>query len=75
MDIIFVYPKSSVAIKNGKREGTTELAHRESPDLAEDKLVLENTSSNIVNKHIQKGRKSLFILIIKNFILYIWTPH
>ena|GEM_PF-2207506 len=55
IDIIFVYPKSSVAIKNGKREGTTEFAHKLNPFFAADKLLFEKRIKNKVNKHIMVG--------------------
>ena len=49
---------SSVATKKGKRAGTTEVAHKISPFLAEAKLVLEKRIKPIQNK--QKRRDSAF---------------
>ena len=37
-------------MKNGKSDGTTELAHNDKPVLAADKLELENITSDNVNK-------------------------
>ncbi len=53
----FVLYKSSVAIKKGKRLGSTELDHNNSPDFAASKLEEENKIKNIVkskNKTVQK---------------------
>lgn len=55
--ITFVYPKSSVAIKNGRRAGTTELAHKINPSFAADKLSLEKITKDIVNNTKRVGIK------------------
>lgn len=59
---ILVLDKTSVAIKNGKREGTTEFAHNFSPDFAACKLVDENRTRHMVNSRNMTGIKFLFIL-------------
>lgn len=74
MDIIFVYPKSSVAIKNGKRDGTTEFAHKLSPFLAADKLVFEKTIKNKVNKQIIVGIIRLLAFNTSILNLFMDTP-
>ena len=56
-------------MKNGKREGSTELAHKLSPDFAAIKLFLENAKSRIVNKQIKPGKNIFFKLKINNFIM------
>lgn len=60
---ILVCIKSSVETKKGKREGTTELAHKVSPDLTAGRLDLEKTSKHKVNNRKTKGKK--FLLIFK----------
>lgn len=60
---IFVCIKSSVETKKGKREGTTEVAHKVSPDFTAGRLDLEN-----ISKHIVKHKKiigNIFLLIFK----------
>ena len=74
IEITFVYPSNSVAIKKGSKDGTTEFAHRASPVFADDRLALENINKNKVNKHIQIGTNDFFILKTKNFILCMDTP-
>lgn len=49
MSIIFVYDKSSQAIKKGRREGTTPCAQRVIPSLHACKFSLENETSPIKN--------------------------
>ena len=53
---MLVYPRSSVAIKKGKSEGKTEFAHKESPSLVAERLVLENKSRLIVKSKNKAGR-------------------
>lgn len=60
LEIIFVYPSSSVAIKKGNNEGITLLAHKRSPDLVATRLLLENTTKQTVNKQKSKGKIFLF---------------
>ena len=74
IEITFVYPRSSVAMKKGSREGTTEFAHKASPVFADDKFAFENINKNRVNKHIHIEIKDFFILNTKNFILCMDTP-
>ena len=60
MAITFVWLKSYVAIKNGKRAGIILFAHKYNPFLAEARLDEENNTSNIV-----KSTK----IILKKFFL------
>lgn len=59
---IFVFDKTSVAIKKGRSEGTTEFAHNFSPDLAACMLVDENKTRHIVNNKNMPGIIFLFSL-------------
>ena len=58
MAITFVWLKSSVAIKNGKRAGIILFAHKYNPFLAEARLDEENNTSNIV-----KSTKIILIIV------------
>ena len=55
--MILVCIKSSVATKNGNKEGMTELAHKDKPDLTACKLDLENISKQMVNNKNKIGKK------------------
>ena len=70
----FVHPKSSVAIKNGKREGTTELAQSLSPFLAAIKFEFENNTRKIVNNIKIIGIHHFLNEITKNFMLVCKIP-
>ena len=61
--IILVWDKASVATKNGKSEGTTEVAHNVSPDFTAGKLVFENISKQKVKHKNINGMMFLFTLI------------
>lgn len=63
MFTIFVCIKSSVETKNGNREGTTEVAHKVSPDFTAGRLDLENISKHMV-KH-KKNSGNIFLFIFK----------
>jgi hypothetical protein len=73
---ILVLDRSSVAIKKGKSDGTTEVAHNFKPDFAADRLLLENNNKHNVKIRKIIERKFLFILKINIFIVFffIWTP-
>ena len=71
---MFVLDSSSVAIKKGNREGTTELAHSFKPDLAACRLEEENTTKQAVKSKTMIEIKFFLILITKIFIFFIWTP-
>ena len=60
---MFVLDSSSVAIKKGNREGTTELAHSFKPDLAACRLEEENTTKQAVKSKTMIEIK--FFLILK----------
>lgn len=60
---IFVCIKSSVDTKNGKSEGTTEVAHKVSPDFTAGRLDLEKISKHIVNPKKISG--NTFLLTFK----------
>ena len=64
MFIIFVCINNSVATKNGKSEGTTELAHNDKPDFTAGRLELENTNKQSVKVKNIIGKKFLFNFII-----------
>ena len=51
-----VWVKSSVAIKNGKRDGTIEFAHKFKPDLELVKFDFENTIIKIINRQKIAGK-------------------
>ena len=59
---------SSVAIKKGSREGTTDKAQRTKPFLAAVKLSEENSNKNKVKIQIHVGRIIFFNLKIKTRI-------
>lgn len=61
--IMFVCISNSVETKNGKRAGTTEVAHRESPDFTAAKLVLEKIKIHSVNDKNRIAKKFLFNFI------------
>ena len=65
--ITLVYPNSSVAIKNGRREGTILFAHNSKPSFAATKLFFEKIIRQIVKK--QKIAGKIFLLIDKNMNL------
>ena len=46
---ILVLVSNSVAIKKGRSDGTTELAHNFKPDFAAPMLLDENTNKHIIN--------------------------
>ena len=54
---------NSVAIKKGKRDGTTEFAHNDNPDFTADKLVLEK-----INKPNVKAKKTSENIFLFNLI-------
>ena len=58
---ISVFESSSVAIKKGNREGTTDVAHKVNPCFAEGRLYDENIISPIVNNRNIIGKKCFFI--------------
>ena len=63
--------KTSVAIKNGNREGITEFAHSFKPDFAACMLLEENRIRHIKNSRNIPGSKFRLILntnILKGFI-------
>lgn len=60
--------KSSVATKNGKRQGITLFVHKESPCFAASKFVSENNIRESVNKDSSIVKKYFLILITKKFI-------
>lgn len=66
--ITYVWLNNSVAIKNGSKEGTTEFAHSNKPDVALFKLVLENKIINKINKQKMLGKMAFLSFTIKNFI-------
>lgn len=50
---MLVYDNSSVAIKNGRSDGTTAVAHNNKPSFAELRFVLEKiTKSNVKIKKV-----------------------
>ena len=59
---ILVCISSSVATKNGKREGTTELAQSNNPDFTAGRLLLEN-----INKQKVKPKNNMFNKFLFNF--------
>mgnify|MGYP004532325749 CR=1 FL=1 len=73
-DITLVYPNNSVAIKNGKSDGTTEFAQRLNPFFADIKFWLEKTINNKVNKQINKVRILLLNFSKRIFNLFMDTP-
>ena len=70
---IFVWERSSVAIKNGKSEGTIEFAHNFKPDFAALILLDEKANKQIVN--IRNVIENIFRFILKTKILifFIWN--
>jgi len=64
LETILVYDSNSVAMKNGRSEGTTLFAHKANPDFAADKLFLEKTTKKIVK--IQKIMGIIFLFKEKN---------
>lgn len=63
MLIIFVCINKSVATKKGKREGTTEFAHKLNPDFTAGRLLLEKINKQNVKPKNKKANKFLFNLI------------
>ena len=63
---IFVLDKTSVAIKNGSNEGTTELAQSLSPDFAACIFDEENNTRHTINIKNNKDKK--FFLNLKTNI-------
>lgn len=68
---ILVLDKTSVTIKNGRREGTTELAHNLSPDFAACIFELENKIKQMRNIRKISDNTFLFILKTKNLNFFI----
>ena len=58
-----VFIKSSVATKNGRSEGTTELAHKDNPFFMAGRLLVENNSK--LAPKIKKIRANIFLFIFK----------
>ena len=58
--MMFVCINSSVATKNGKREGTTEFAHNAKPDFTAGRLLFENINKQKVKAKNVRGKKFLF---------------
>lgn len=56
-----VWESSSVAIKKGKRAGTTEFAHSSNPFFVADKFSLENIIKHIVKSTNKLGNICFFI--------------
>lgn len=71
---ILVLDRTSVAIKKGKREGTTEFAHSFRPDFAACRLVEENRTKHRVNSRNKAGIRFLFILKTNMWKFFIGTP-
>ena len=69
---MFVLDSNSVAIKKGKRDGTTEFAHKFKPFLLASRLSFENTTRKIVKRQNSVGIIAFLIEIIKKFILEIF---
>ena len=63
MFTMFVCIKSSVETKKGKSEGTTEVAHKVSPDFTAGRFDLEKISKHSVKPKKISGRMFLFNLI------------
>ena len=57
---IFVCESKLVITKKGKRDGTTQVAHKISPFLAATRLVLEKTTRHIVKAIKIKGNIKCF---------------
>ena len=68
--IISVYFNNSTAIKNGNKEGRTEVDHSSNPDFVAVRFVFENIIRQIVKTQKIKGIITFFIFIMKNFIKY-----
>ena len=62
---MFVCSKSSVATKNGNKDGTTEVAHKIRPFFTAVKLFLENNKSETAKIRKTNAKKFLFNLITK----------
>lgn len=58
--MILVCINNSVATKNGKREGTTEFAHKDKPDLIAGKLLLEKIKRQRVKAKNNIGSRFRF---------------
>lgn len=56
-----VWESSSVAIKKGKRAGTTEFAHSSNPLFVADKFSLENIIRHIVKSINKVGNMCFFM--------------
>ena len=54
-ETILVYESNSVAMKNGRSDGTTLFAHKINPDFAADRLFLEKTTKNTIKIQNEKG--------------------
>ncbi len=63
-----VWDNNSEAIKNGKREGTTEFHHKLKALFEAPKLLLGNTRNSIKNVPNIKGKNSDLSFIVKSFI-------
>ena len=57
---MFVCSKSSVATKNGNKDGTTEVAHKIRPFFTAVKLFLENNKSETAKIRKTNAKKFLF---------------
>ena len=64
-----------MAIKKGRRDGTTEFAHRINPFFAEERLGYENINKDTINVEIHTGINRFFNLNTINFILYKHTSY
>ena len=64
---ILVLESNSVAMKNGKREGTTDVAHKIRPDLAAVRLYVENITKEIVKSKKIIGKICFFIKFSSSF--------
>ena len=71
---IFVWDRTSVAIKKGKREGITEFAHSFRPDFAACRLVEENRTRHRVNSRNRAGIRFLFSLNTNMWNFFMGTP-
>ena len=63
----FVFINNSVATKNGKSAGTTELAHNDSPFFIAGKLLLENSNKLAPNTKKIKAKRFLLIFNTKKW--------
>jgi hypothetical protein len=66
---------NSVAIKNGNKEGTTELDHSNNPDFAAARFCFENITKHNIKRQIIVGRIAFFNFIMINLFLSISSPY